>query len=335
MKFGVHLPNCSEALVYPVGFAGHDSMVKIAQEAESLGYDSVWANDHMTTQKYVKELSDEPPNYYEPLVTHAVLAEATEKIKLGTSVVALPMRNPVILAKQVATLDVLSGGRLILGLGSGAYAEEFQALNPHLPTKARSKIMDESVAALNMLLTQRNASFEGEYVKFKDVEMYPKPLQKPLPTWICGNSINGIRRTAESGTGWSPATLLPEEVREGITKLASHSKTAGRENIKFEIAPQYLVSIGKTEEDAVRKYKDSLLYKHVQSLQTTTFKRQSVESSVQRNFIGTADQIIRKIEKLDDAGVSYLPDLVFPEPRMEDLLDGMRAFARHVMPSFS
>jgi len=334
LKFGVHLPNSCEVLVYPPGFASHDSMVKIAREAESLGYDSVWANDHMTTQRYVKELSDEPPNYYEPLVTHAFLAEATEKIRLGTSVVVLPMRNPVVLAKQAATLDVLSSGRLILGLGLGAYPEEFEALNPNVPTKARSKIMDESLHALHKLLTQRKASFEGEYVKFKDVEMYPKPLQKPFPVWICGNSINGIRRTAEIGTGWSPANLLPEEVKNGIDKLVSFAESVNRKNMKFEIAPQYLVSMSKTEQAAVRKFQDSLLYKHLESLQKTTFRRQSIESSVQRNLIGTADQIIRKIEKLKDAGVTYIPDIVFPEPRLDDLLNSMRAFATEVMPSF-
>jgi probable F420-dependent oxidoreductase len=309
-------------------------MVKIAQEAESLGYDSVWANDHMTTQKYVKELSDEPPNYYEPLVTHAVLAEATEKIKLGTSVVVLPMRNPVILAKQVATLDVLSGGRLILGLGSGAYPEEFQALNPHLPTKARSKIMDESVAALNRLLTQHNASFEGEYVKFKDVEMYPKPLQKPLPTWICGNSINGIRRTAESGTGWSPANLLPEEVRDGITKLANLSKTAGRPNTKYEIAPQYIVVIDETKAAALTKFEASPVYKHFVSLQASTLKRQTVESFIERSLVGTVSEVVEKLNKLQTAGVTYMAAMVFPAQDLDEFVAAIRLFAKEIMPSF-
>jgi len=334
VKFGVHLPNCCEVLVYPPGFASHDSMVKIAEEAESLGYDSIWANDHMTTQRYVKELSPTMPNYFEPLVTLSLLAEATRHIRLGTSMVVLPMRNPVVLAKQAATLDVLSGGRLILGLGLGAYPEEFEALNPGVPAAARSKIMDESVHAVHRLLTQHKVSFEGKYVKFKDVEMYPKPLQKPFPIWIGGNSTHGIRRTAEIGTGWSPAMLLPEEIRNGVEQLAVYAEKESRKEDRFEVAPQYMAIVDKTKAAALKRFEGSLAYKHLVSLQRTTLKHQTVESFIERNLIGTASEVVEKLNQLEKAGVTYMPAIVFPAKDLNELTAAMRLFGEEIMPSF-
>ena len=107
--------------------AGIDDVARIAVEAERLGYDSVWCNDHLTTQRYVRQRWAEPPSYYDPFVALSFVAAATERVRLGTSIVVLPMREPVVVAKQASTLDVFSGGRLILGVGVGAYREEFEA----------------------------------------------------------------------------------------------------------------------------------------------------------------------------------------------------------------
>ena len=334
MRFGVATPNCCEVLLYPLGFASHESMVRMTQKAEKLGYDSVWANDHMTTQDYVKQLSPRPPNYFEPLVSLSFIAEATSRIRLGTSVIVLPLRNPVVLAKQVATLDTLSGGRMILGVGAGAYKEEFEALNPSTPTKARATIMDESVHALKKLFTETRSTFNGEYVKFFGVEMYPKPVQKPLPLWMGGNSLNGIRRTAEVGTGWSPAMLSPREIEEGVATLRNYAMKLGRGDFQFEVAPQYTVCIAKTQDEAVEKFKDSLAYKHLVSLQRSTLRAQSIESFIDRNLIGTPDRIADKIEKLEEAGATYLPDLVIPANSLEEMLDSIKMFADEVMPRF-
>src|SRR3712207_4153381 len=124
MKFGVALPSCTEGLCYPVPFTSPEVLQRISVAAEELGYDSVWCNDHLTTQRYVRQRWPQPPSYYDPFVALSFVAAATRRVRLGTSVVVLPMREPVVVAKQASTLDVFSGGRLILGVGLGARSEE-------------------------------------------------------------------------------------------------------------------------------------------------------------------------------------------------------------------
>ena len=130
LRFGVHIPTCIEGMMYPVPFAKPEDILPTAQLAERVGFDSVWGNDHMTTQRYVQREWPEPPNFYEPLITFTWVAARTERIRLATGIIVLPMRTMPVLAKQVATLDQLSGGRVILGVGTGAYREEYEALSP-------------------------------------------------------------------------------------------------------------------------------------------------------------------------------------------------------------
>src|SRR5690606_12467245 len=163
MRFSVAIPTCKEGLSYPLPFAGPEEIIRVAQSAEQLGYHSVWGNDHITAPRYVRETFDQPPNFYEPLIVLAYIAASTRRIKLAPSVIVLPMREPVYLAKQVATLDVFSGGRFILGVGVGAYREEFEAIHPDLaPTAQRGQMVDESLEALVRLFREPVASFAGD-----------------------------------------------------------------------------------------------------------------------------------------------------------------------------
>jgi alkanesulfonate monooxygenase SsuD/methylene tetrahydromethanopterin reductase-like flavin-dependent oxidoreductase (luciferase family) len=122
MRFGVDVPTCPAGMVYPVPFAGIDDVVRIAVEAERLGYHEVSGNDHLSTQQFVREAWPAPPDYFEPLVTLAAIAAKTSVVRLGTGILVLPMRDPVLLAKQVATLDRLSGGRVTLAVAVVATA---------------------------------------------------------------------------------------------------------------------------------------------------------------------------------------------------------------------
>src|SRR5438045_2322065 len=121
MFVGMSIPTCKEGLSLPTPFCSPEQVVRMCIRAEALGYHSVWGNDHITPPKYVRDDYPEPPNFYEPLITLAFAAQATSSLRLGTSVLVLPMREPTYLAKTVATLDAFSGGRLILGVGVGAY----------------------------------------------------------------------------------------------------------------------------------------------------------------------------------------------------------------------
>ena len=137
MRFSVAIPSCMEGLIYPYPFADPGQIVRIAAEAEAMGYEAVWPNDHITTQNYVARMWPKPPRFYEPFVLLSFVAAATKTIKLATGVAVLPVREPIILAKTAATLDVCSGGRVILGVGLGAYREEYRAANPgERPTAA-------------------------------------------------------------------------------------------------------------------------------------------------------------------------------------------------------
>jgi len=333
MKFGLAIPNCCEGIIYPISFANYESMISISEKAEELGYDSVWANDHITTLKYIKEYLSQPPNFFEPIVTLSFVAETTKRLKLGTSVIVLPLRDPVLLAKQISTLHILSNGRVILGLGVGAYREEFEAINPVLKTRSRDEIMDEKLQALKKLFEEDKASFDGKYVKFFEIESYPKPVE-PLPIWIGGNALNVIKRVAKLGDGWLPAMLTPDEVRNGVEKICELARNYGRDPSKIEIAPTYVVSLSSSYGKAIKNFRKTWAYKHLVSLQKSTLRGQSVTSYEERNLIGTPDEVIKKIDQLKEAGITYLSDLVFPAKDIRELQKQITLFAREVIPSF-
>jgi probable F420-dependent oxidoreductase len=333
MRFGLAIPNCCEGIIYPISFANYESMIVISEEAEGLGYDSVWANDHMSTLKYIKEYVSQPPRFFEPIVTLSFVAETTKRLKLGTSVIVLPLRDPVLLAKQVSTLHTLSDGRVILGLGIGAYREEFEAINPVLKTSRRDEIMDEKLQALKKLLEEDKASFDGKYVKFFEIEFYPKPA-KPLPIWIGGNSLNVIKRVCKLCDGWLPAMLTPDEVRNGAEKICEYARKFGRDPSKIEIAPTYVVSLSSSYKKAIKNFRKTWAYKHLVSLKNSTLKGQSIKSYEERNLIGTPDEVIKKIDHLKEAGITYLSDLVFPAKDIQEFRKQITLFAREVIPSF-
>ena len=152
MRFSFGLPTCMEGMMYPVPFASPAQIVELAQHAENLGYHSVWGNDHMTTQRYVRAEYATPPNFWEILITLAYVAAKTTTLGLATGVLVPAMRRDiVVVAKQLATLDQFSGGRLMAGFGIGAYREEFEALQPNWKV-VRGELLEESVQALRLLL---------------------------------------------------------------------------------------------------------------------------------------------------------------------------------------
>ena len=175
---------------------------RVAQLAEELGYDSLWAGEHVVVPSPRVEPSPMDPDdpILDPLVALAHLAGATERIRLGTGLVILPQRNPLVLAKQVASLDVVSGGRLILGLGVGYLEPELRAMG--VPMAGRGARADEYLAAMRSLWEDEAPSFSGRYVEFEGVDAHPRPLQSPLPVVIGGHSHAAHLRAARHGDGW-------------------------------------------------------------------------------------------------------------------------------------
>jgi probable F420-dependent oxidoreductase len=326
------LPTGMEGLTYPIPFSEPQAVIRIAQHAERLGYHSVWGNDHMTTQHYVRAEFPVPPRFWEPLITYAFVAAHTTTLRLGTGVLVLPMRRDiVVLAKQLATLDHFSGGRLEFGVGVGAYREEFEALWPD--SKAhRGDMVEEGVKAIQTLFATRSASFEGEYYRFRDVELYPKPLQKKLPIYFGGNSAKHIRRVAESADGWIPAGMEPERLKGMVDEIKEKAAAAGRNPAEIAIAPQYVVHVGKTNEAAIARFRQSQMYKHLVSLGKSTLKAQKSLPMEDINLIGSPAAVIEKAERLKDAGVTHFLGLYFAANDVQELLDQMQLFAEEVTP---
>ncbi|MBI1848524.1 MAG: TIGR03619 family F420-dependent LLM class oxidoreductase [Candidatus Rokubacteria bacterium] len=333
LRFGVHIPTCIEGMMYPVPFAAPADILPTALLCERLGYDSVWGNDHMTTQRYVQREFDRPPNFYEPLITFAYVAARTTTLRVATGIIVLPMRTMPVLAKQVATLDQLSGGRVILGVGTGAYREEYEALFPDATRVHRGTMVDEGMRALRLLFTERQATFRGTYVRFEAVECFPKPRQTPLPMYAGGNHAEVRRRAAQYGEGWMPAVLSPEEIRRGVEEIHAHAAKAGRDGAAIDIAPQFAVSIGRTHEEAVRRFQASQLYRHLESLKNATLRGQT-GGFEQRNLIGSPEEICERIRVYVEAGVTTLAGLLFVAGTVPEMQEAIELFGREVIPHF-
>ena len=171
LRVGVGFPGCREGTAYPFGFVHPEGLAAVARRAEELGYHSIWSNDHLTTPHGVSATQAEIPNFYEPIVTYATFANITERLRFMLGVITLPQRDVVLLAKQVATLDRLTGGRVMLGVGLGAYREEFEAVHPQLKGAHRGTMVEEGVEGLRRLFADGRASFAGRYVRFEAVEL--------------------------------------------------------------------------------------------------------------------------------------------------------------------
>ena len=333
MRFGVHIPTCIEGMMYPVPFAKPSDILPTALLCEELGFDSVWGNDHMTTQRYVQQEFAEAPNFFEPLITFSYCAAQTTRLRFATGIIVLPMRNMPVLAKQVATLDQLSGGRLILGVGAGAYREEYEALFPDARGVRRGTIVDEGMQALRLLFTERKATFRGSTVHFEEVECFPKPAQDPMPIYAGGNHPEVRRRAGQYGQGWMPAVLTPDEIARGIEDVHRAAAAAGRDGAAIDIAPQFAVSIGRTRDEADRRFRGSQLFKHLESLKKSTLREQT-GGFEQRNLIGSPEEISERIRVYERAGVTTCSGMLFVASSVAEMREAIELFGREVLPNF-
>jgi len=247
-------------------------VVRLALEAEQLGYHDVSGNDHLSTQQYVRDAWDRPPDYFEPLTVFAHIAAKTSVIRLTTGILVLPLRDPVLLAKQVATLDHLSGGRVTLGAAVGGYRDEFEAVRPDLKDAVRGDLIAEDIESLRVLFTEHRSTYRGRYVRFEDVESFPKPLQSPVPIYSGGNVEGSIRRAAELCDGWLPAKMGPEGIRAGREKLATYARKAGRDPSTIATAVQSVVCLGATNKEARDRFARSAFDLFRRSLGRTMMK---------------------------------------------------------------
>jgi probable F420-dependent oxidoreductase len=232
-------------LVLPSNEPGGAAVLnELPARAEALGYDSLWFTDHVVG---VRAAADVYGSYWlDPLVALTWVAARTSTIRLGTGVLVLPHRDPVLTAKMVATVDVFSGGRVDLGIGAGWSRVEFRALGMAHRYDARGRVTDESIEVMRRCWAGGSVEYDGEFFSFRHIEFEPVPLQARLPIWVGGNSGPALRRAARYADVWHPHDLSPEEIADKGNQL---DELAGRRvprTARIAVGPQDLMSLPDT-----------------------------------------------------------------------------------------
>ena len=312
MNYGFYLPN-SGAGVEP------NALSDIAKLGDRLGFFCMVMPDHVLQPNQVRSTypysltgdileagQSGDGEWPEQITTLAYLAGITDQIKLVTSVMIIPYRNPILTAKMLSTLDMLSKGRLILGAGVGWMEVEFELLDTE-PFAERGAVTNEYLRAFIELWTSDNPTFEGKYVNFSDITFLPKPVQKPHPPiWIGGQSKPAIRRAAQIGNAWHPvgaipaAPLEPEELAENLALLHDYAEKAGRDPSQIQV-----------------------------SVKAPLYDSNNSDGS-RRRFTGSPDEVRQDVQTYADVGVTHLIfDFRTADPHQTE--DRMAQFSEEVM----
>ena len=303
MQFGVMLPH---RWLYAAG----NTIADFAHEAEELGYTSLWVTDHIIVPSYRSERGH---IFYEALTTLAYVSSITTRCLLGTAVLALPPRNSVLVAKQLATLDALSQGRVILGVGTGWIEEELRYLGA--AWQQRGRMLDEAIRVLRNLWSDEIANtFQGRYTAFEDIACFPKPVQPGGPKVLIGGMTEpSLRRAATTGDGWIPWAVTPQELRDGVARIRAYGGDKELELVCImpaDIGPQ-----------AMERYTGVFGEDH-------------------KLLSGSVATVAKMVEEFAAAGLHHLVcsfrDVrLFRDDRIDEINRQMRLFAKEVLPSFA
>jgi probable F420-dependent oxidoreductase len=335
VSFGIRVPN-SGPLASPA------SIVEVAREAETLGYDSIWVHDHLTWTEEIhrthissgsddSQTGNDSPDFYEPMTALAYLAGILGSVRLGVACLVVPCRNPLLAAKQIASLDVFCNGRLDIGLGIGSpstlKSREYEVLGVN--RKLRGKIADDYIRAMKTIWTSQPSTYEGKFVTFKDAEICPKPYQKPHPPlWIGGWTEAAIKRTAAFGDGWLPAWLLPEDIGKKFRELKKLAAALGRNPDTIHLGIEVY---GCIDEDSKRARENGL---GTLAIGRSTFERfMTVDQLSEVSLIGSPEEIRRMVGAYADAGVSHF-EIKFIYPTLKRHSEMLQLFAREILPAF-
>ena len=324
MKFDIALPNCMEGFLVPANFAGPEELVRFAQDAERLRYYAVWGFDFTAPVSELRgpDADEGEPNWYELMISLASLVGVTKTIKLGAGVVIMPLREPVILAKQSATLDQFSNGRFLLGLGLGGSREEFVAVSPRSRGAHRGNMLDEKLDALELLLNSDGpVSYSGKYVEFGSMELSPKPVQRPLPIYMAAHGEASLRRTAKFGLG--PMVRDPE-TPQVLKALAPMLEKNGRTVSDIDFCVWADLRVERDHDLAVKHYQDSRLGYFRRSIPT--------EELVAGHWIGTPEEIAERLVGLTKTGVDHFIVMHTATDDFQDMLEQSEFFAKEIMP---
>jgi probable F420-dependent oxidoreductase len=314
VRFGITVPNYRR-------LASLEHIVRVAQRSEELGYDSLWVTDHVVVPEPYREMFGS--TVYDPLSVLAFLAAHTHRAKLGTAVLVIPYRNPVVVAKQLATIDNLSAGRLVFGTGAGWAQEEFDALG--VAYAERGPMTDEYLRVILEVWTNPSPHFDGRYVHLHDVHAEPRPLQKPHPPILIGGYGRcAIRRAVAIGQGWLPDGMSLPDLQHAIEYLRQAAETAGRDPNSLEVVLRTGLML-----------QDGLASGSGEGSPPTPWEQSSEFTGEDSRlpFRGSVAQVSEDIHEAERIGVR---ELIFESPvqRGDERFDTIEAFAAEILPSF-
>lgn len=266
------------------------ALLRYAERAEQLGFESLWAWDHIL-------LGVEPAfPVLESLSLLAALAVRTERVRIGTAVLVLPLREPVVTAKVLATIDHLSGGRLVVGVAPGWYAREFAAVG--VPFSDRGRLLDQGIEIMRRLWTERPLTLVEEPHRLRSAVMLPAPMQRPHPPILIGGYVDrALRRVARLGDGWLTYFYAPDSVRRALAKIRGYARELGRDPATIGVTNEVaiLVDDGPGSERAMRSW-----------LEAEWDTSRGSESTFDHAICGTADMCAQRLREHFAAGVDRI-----------------------------
>lgn len=283
-----------------------------AQRVEELGFDSLWIGEHMLF--YVPT--------FDAITVLAAFAARTQRILLGSAVLLLPLSHPTVVAKEVASLDIISNGRIILGVGvGGEFPPEFVACG--VPVKERGRRTDEAIEVMRKLWSESGVNHEGRFFRLQDANMQPKPVQKPgPPIWIAGRSEAAIKRAARLGDGYMPYLFSPERYRDSLEKVSAFAQQQGRDPTTIETGMYQFICVADTYEEARQRANQDLSIRY----------NQPFDRIVDRYCVlGTPDRCAERLGEYVEAGVRHFILVPIPSPRGLDA--DLETYAREVVPT--
>jgi probable F420-dependent oxidoreductase len=286
---------------------------ELARRVEELGYESVWSGDHVSFHTPI----------YESLTLLSTYAAITSRVRLGTAVYLLALRPAAIAAKITSSLDALSGGRLIFGVGvGGENPKEFELCG--VPHGERGARVSEAIDAVRVLWRDTPATFKGRFTRFEGVSIDPKPVQKPgPPIWIGGRSDAALARAGRQGDGWVSYVVQPERYAQSLDKIRSAAQQAGRKLDNFAAAHLAFITVGRDYETAKAAWVRVLTKRYAQDFEPLAKKY---------GIIGTPEQCAEQLEKFRTAGCNYVIVNVIGESEHER--EQLERVAADIVPRF-
>jgi probable F420-dependent oxidoreductase len=286
-RFGLAIENFTPAPDEP----DIAELVTYARRAEELGYASLWAWDHMLLG------TRRPFPFLESLTTLAALAMATERVELGTGILVLPLRNPLVLAKVTSTLDHISNGRLTLGMAAGWYEREFDAAG--IPFRRRGRIFEHNLEAMQRFWTGELVGGEQDGIEYRNALMVPRPVQQPRPKLLIGGYVDKVlRRVATKSDGWLTYFYTAESFAAAWTKVRNFAEEGGRDPDELQNVAQLPICVGESFETA-----DARVRAHIDTyFDLPEWSESSAESAVR----GTPEQCAEQLAAHFAAGVQHI-----------------------------